>query len=292
MRIFLVVARCGQMLAASHQLKMYHTSVSRNLNALEKHLETKLLDRRTTGCTLTGDGKIFFAAAERVESEILNAEISVSSAKNSLNGVFRIGVADGFGTYFLSQELRNFLVDHSDLKVQIVPLPANTSSPTREVEIAITVDRPKQSHLYSRKLVDYQLSIYTSGKILKAHGGHITERDLIDMHLVVNSADVYQNHPHDAEATKPLTVSRRFECMDSAGQVEALRSGAGFGILEDYIAAAHPELRVVLPGIRFRRTYWIATHASVRGFPRTQKAVEYIDQRVRAHRYRFRPQLP
>ena len=44
-RIFLAVARSGQMLAAAKSLGLNHATVGRQLTALEDELQTKLLER-------------------------------------------------------------------------------------------------------------------------------------------------------------------------------------------------------------------------------------------------------
>jgi DNA-binding transcriptional LysR family regulator len=69
-RTLLEVARAGQFLSAARRLGINHTTVGRQLSALEEELKTKLLERHTTGCTLTGSGEALLAAAERAESEI------------------------------------------------------------------------------------------------------------------------------------------------------------------------------------------------------------------------------
>lgn len=55
-RIFLAVARSGQILGAAKRLGINHTTVARRLTALEAALSTTLLTRRTNGSTLTQAG--------------------------------------------------------------------------------------------------------------------------------------------------------------------------------------------------------------------------------------------
>ncbi|MBL8789466.1 MAG: LysR family transcriptional regulator, partial [Rhizobiales bacterium] len=53
LRIFLAIARAGQILSAAKSLHLNHATVARRLDALEKSLGTRLFDRRTTGAMLT-----------------------------------------------------------------------------------------------------------------------------------------------------------------------------------------------------------------------------------------------
>ena len=70
--------------------------------------------------------------------------------------------------------------------------------------------------------------------------------------------------------------------MSSAiGQVEAVRAGAGIGVLHDYLAGRHPELVRVLPGQRAVRSYWIAIHESLRDVARVRAAADFLTRTVR-----------
>ncbi|MEC6999886.1 LysR family transcriptional regulator [Brucella abortus] len=58
-RIFLAVARSGQIPGRRQALGLNHTTVARRLTALETALSTTLLTRRTSGSTLTHAGEEF-----------------------------------------------------------------------------------------------------------------------------------------------------------------------------------------------------------------------------------------
>ena len=83
----------------------------------------------------------------------------------------------------------------------------------------------------------------------------------------------------------------RLECSTAVGQLEAVRSGAGIGILHDYAAHRDKQLRVVLPAVRFDRTYWMVTHADLQGIARVRAAIDFIVDEVRANRATFRQEL-
>ena len=70
-RIFLEVARTGQIRTAARRLDVNPSTVARQLTALEGELKTKLVERRASGCALTSAGEALITAAERAESEFL-----------------------------------------------------------------------------------------------------------------------------------------------------------------------------------------------------------------------------
>src|SRR5580704_7861770 len=56
-RIFLAVARSGQLLGAARRLGLNHATVGRQLTILEDAFGTRLVERQTQGCTLTAAGE-------------------------------------------------------------------------------------------------------------------------------------------------------------------------------------------------------------------------------------------
>jgi DNA-binding transcriptional LysR family regulator len=86
-------------------LGVNHATVARQLTALEDELRTKLLERRVTGCTLTGSGKALLTVAERAESEFLKIGTQLGESSQAISGTVRVGAPDGLGNYFLADQL-------------------------------------------------------------------------------------------------------------------------------------------------------------------------------------------
>jgi molybdate transport repressor ModE-like protein len=178
-RIFLEVARTGQILGAAKRLGLNHATVARQLTALEEELKIKLVERHTTGCVLTGPGEAVLAAAERVESELLSIGSQFKGTLGAISGTVRVGTPDGLGNYFLAEQLGSLAARHSQLVIQLVPLPRTFSLSRREADIVVSLDRPTQSRMIIKKLTDYTLSIYASDKYLEKTGSIVDETDLM-----------------------------------------------------------------------------------------------------------------
>jgi DNA-binding transcriptional LysR family regulator len=281
-RVFLAVARSGQMLAAANRLLMDHSTIRRRINVLEKELGVRLLDRKTTGCLLTAAGERFIVAAERAEAEIISGLSTVAGLDSSLTGKVRIGAPDGFGTYFLAGGLSEFVIQNPDLTVQLVPVPRIFSFNKREVDIVVALERPTEKVIVSRKLTDYTLSLYASKDYLATIGPIQARNDLSKATLITYVQDLSYSISLDYFAEVEEHVSRRYECVSVLGQVEAVRAGAGIGILHDFLALRYPDLERVLPDIRFTRTYWIATHSELMRVKRVVELINFIASRVKA----------
>ncbi len=272
-RIFLAVARSGQMLAAARKLGLDHATVSRRIATLEAGLGAKLIERRTNGCALTVRGESFLSSAERMETEILQAQVALS-ADVAISGDVRVGAPDGFGTFVLARHFGALMDEYPGLTVQLAPLPRAFSLAKREADIAVTIDRPAEGRLTVKKLTDYTLSLYVSRDYLDRHPGAGAAPQ--DHRVVCYVPDLVFSPSLDYLGEVGLADARRFECAGMIGQVEAVRAGAGVGVLHDYVARRFDDLVRIAPERRIVRAYWIVTHDDVRDFARVRLVHDHI----------------
>ncbi len=278
-RMFLAVARAGQMLGASRGLGINQVTLSRRMAALEAALGAKLIARRTHGSELTDAGQTLFEALERVESEMLTVQARLQGAEAAASGVVRIGAPDGFGVGFLAPRLGALVERHPALTVQLVPTPRGFWLSRREADLAVMVGRPDKGRLVARKLTDYTLGLYASPAYLDAHPAPAEAADLARHRLV--------GYVEDLIAAPALNYAVEFhrgwrstvELTSAIGQVEAVRAGAGIGVLHDYLAQG-PDLVRVLPRLFVVRSYWLAIHENLRDVARVRAAADWLTDAV------------
>ena len=279
-RMFLAVARTGQLLAASRRLGVNHATLSRRVSALEAALKTRLLIRRTNGCDLTAEGEAFLAAAERMETEMLAAQARIGRIDAAVAGTVRVGAPDGFGVSFLAPRLGRLTARHPELKIQLVPVPRSFSLSQREADIAITLERPEQGRLVSSKLTDYTLGLYASRGYLAQNGTPETVEDLKAHRRIGYVEDLIFTASLNFTGEIMRSWDAGFEISSATGQTEAVRSGAGIGILHDYIARQYGELVRLLPATSIRRAYWTTWHESARDLVRVRTVAEFVQELV------------
>ena len=287
-RIFLSVARAGQFSAAALQLRIDNGTVGRRINALEKSLGVRLFDRQTTGSVLTAAGDRLYKAAEEVEAQLLRAQGDLSQSDVELSGTVRIAAPDGFTTLFLCPRLGHLKAKYPSLTVQLVPMSRTFSLSKREADLAITIEKPEEGRLSVRKLIDYSLHFYAAKTYLAEHGSPQRLEDLQCHCLVTYVHDlIFADQLNFMPELYGPTYSR-LECSTAVGQLEAVRGGAGIGILHDYVAHRDDQLQIVLPGAVFERSYWIVTHLDMRELGRVRAMSEFILAEVKAQKSIFR----
>lgn len=291
-RVFLAVARSGQLSAAARRLGVNHTTVARRLDAMEAELGATLFERRPTGCVLTEAGERLIPLAERIEIETRAAEAAVSSGETEISGTVRVGAPDGLGNSFLARELGLFAEQHPGLTVELVPLPVKFSVSRREADLVIELSRPTTGRLVATRLVDYTLGVYAADSYLARHGRPADLDDLAGHRLVTGIDDYTYSSALDYAATLQAYSKRLYRCAGATSQFEAICSGAGIGVLHDFMAIDATGLVRVLPEVGFSRTYWLVGHPGATSIAAVAACRRFLVETFRRQRRHFQPLAP
>lgn len=285
-RIFLAIARHGQILGAARSLGLNHATVARRLTALEQSLGSRLFHRRTVGTELTTDGERVLEAAELMESASLVAR-QAAGADSAVEGSVRIGAPDGFGVAFLAPRIGELVERHPGLRVELVPVPRTFSLSRREADIAVTLERPREGRLVARKLTDYRLGLYASRDYLARHGTPLEVSELATHRLVGYVSDLLFTTSLDYTAEFLKGWRSAVSVSSAMGQTEAVRAGAGIGILHGFMARLDDALVPVLPARRLTRSYWTVVHEDLRTIRRVTLVADFLAEIVSRERASF-----
>lgn len=285
-RIFLAVARSGQILGAARTLGLNHATVARRLTALETDLGSKLFARKTNGSDLSGAGEKFLVHAEAMESAMLAANESAGS-DSAIDGVVRVGAPDGFGVAFLAPRLGELTARHQGLRIELVPVPRAFSLSRREADIAVTLERPREGRLVARKLTDYRLGLYAAQSYLTRRGTPASLDDLAAHQLIGYVEDLLFTTSLDYTAEFLRGWRSSLAISSAMGQTEAVRAGAGIGILHAFMAGRDVGLIPVLPEHTLTRSYWTVVHEDLRSIRRVALVAEFLSEIVARDRAMF-----
>ncbi len=274
-KYLLAVARAGQMLGAARRLGVNQATLGRRITSLEESLGVRLVDRKTTGTTLTDEGRALLPRLERIEAEFLAAQSEMTGEGAEVSGTVRLGAPDGFGVGFLAPRLAEFQDRYPAVQLQLVPVPRVFSLSQREADLAVMVGRPERGRLKARKLTEYTLGLYASKAYLDRYGMPEDVEALAD-HRLVGYVDDLIPTPQFNYAREIFGARRPdLEISSATGQFEAVRAGAGIGILHDFMMRDGDPIHI-LPEISISRSYWIAWHPTVDGTPRARALIDFL----------------
>lgn len=116
---FVSVAQRGSLSAAARHEGIAPAMVSRRLDALERRLGVKLMQRTTRRLSLTPEGAAFVEDCQRILREMEEAEAAVASQRANAIGHLRLTAPAGFGRLHVAPIVAQFIRSHSRATVSL-----------------------------------------------------------------------------------------------------------------------------------------------------------------------------
>jgi LysR family nitrogen assimilation transcriptional regulator len=236
---FMQIAHVGNFGYAARELNVGQSTLSRQIQALEKTYAAKLLVRHGRGATLTQAG---LRLAHRLETALpllttsLRAEPRKSSSSSSKSNAISFGMTPGIARTIMPQIIPQFRARWPTVAVSI----HEESSPKleeliieRELDIAVLQDPSSLDALYTRPILTDRLGLIAS---VSRPVGHdlcpIRLHDLVDLPLVLPPVkDNIRRRLEKACFQHGLRLSPLLE-SDSLQVTQAMvRSGLAFAVI-------------------------------------------------------------
>lgn len=280
LRIFLAVARAEGLSAAGRRLGLDPSTLGRRIARLEQAVGAVLFRKTPQGYALTEAGERLLTPAEAAEQAAL-AAAEATRRETGISGVLRIGAPDGCANYLLPQIARGLCDNHPGLEVQIVAQPRVVNLSRREADMAISVSPPDTGRLMVQRLTDYHLHLAAHGDYLDAHPPIRELADLKGHRLVGYIPDMIFDRELDYLSMTGAD-SAALTSNSVSVQMQAIRAGAGLGIVHDFAMPFAPGLRPVLRDrIALTRSFWLLRHADDRASRRMSLLAEELVQAIR-----------
>jgi len=284
-RFFLELTRKGRLTEVAKSLKVDHTTVSRRITALEKELDAKLFESTTRGYVLTQAGERLLPQAEAMESASATIQDHVGGENRNLTGIVRLGVPEGFGSQFLSQDMPLFQDLHPGIELEFVANDRFVSLSKREADLSITLARPRSGRLISKKLTDYTLRLYASKSYLENHPP-IKNMEDVKNHNFISYIDELVPDPqmlYLGEFISNPNVTLKSSSI--VFQFQATLAGAGLSIMHCFMADEFDELVCVLPEeVEVHRSFWLNTPEDIHDLARIKAVTQFLDELVERRR--------
>jgi len=291
MRFFVEVRRAGTFALAGRRLRCAHTTVSRRISALEEALGARLFERIGDRLELTAEGEAVAALAQRMEDTAIAISDRAVPAGTAITGSVRVGAPDGIGNAFLSARLPDLCRIQPGLDIELVPVPVTHKLWNRDVDIAISLDRPETGRVVMRKLTDYDLRIYGAPALLERAGHPETVDDLLAFPFTGYIDDLLFSGALDFNRTIHPGLRVAYKAATVKAQMDAVGAGVALGVLPCFMARDTGLVPLLQDTVAFSRTYWLLYPEDLRELERIRVVAAHIAGAVRANAalFRFRP---
>ena len=285
---FLTLSRSCKLNNASKKLKIESTTIARRILRLEDKLKTKLFVRSNNVYILTDSGQKLLTYAESIETEALSINEHFLNKNLNLSGTVRIAVPEGFGVEIFSNHLEEFYSMHPDIEIELLADSLARNMLTREIDISISLSRPKKGKLMAWKLAGYELKLYASKKYLENNYKINSLKDLND-HKFISYIDDLIDFP-ELKYLNDLNKNMKvvFRSNSLRAQFNAVKKGIGLALLHTFIAKEEEKLEIILNDqIKISREYWIVVHEDLIKLKRVRVVIDFFSQIVKKDNNNF-----
>ncbi|MBI5017610.1 MAG: LysR family transcriptional regulator [Deltaproteobacteria bacterium] len=118
-KVFYFVARHLSFTQAAKELFITQPAVTKQVEGLEQHCETRLFVRDRHGLSLTEAGQILYSYTEQIMRLASEAEQAVSNLKHNPHGVLRVGTTKTFARYLMPPYMLRFHEAFPKIRIQL-----------------------------------------------------------------------------------------------------------------------------------------------------------------------------
>lgn len=243
LKAFVSVVDDGGFAKSARRAGMATSSVTRQVNGLEEHLGTQLLNRSTRSVTLTDAGERYYEQAVRILEDVEEADRSISEADGPPRGILRVSLPVGFARLHIAPAISEFLQACPAIELDITMTDSIVNLVEERVDLAIRIGSLQSSSLIARRLASMYLLVCASPDYLKSNGEPTKPADLSGHNcLSFSHANVDRSWNFSGPVGNDrVEVQGNLRSNNSEMLLESAICGAGIVLLPSWLAGRDVE---------------------------------------------------
>ena len=233
---FVYVAEYESFTRAAKELGVSTAQVSRQISALEKRLNIKLLYRTTRKVSLTEEGRVFYQHCRGVLDGLDAAEQAVSNLQSKPQGRIKLTAPVTYGEQQLLPLVNDFMVQYRNIEVTAFLSNQKIDLIDGGYDLAIRIGKLSDSTMMAKKLSRRTNFVCAAPAYLEKYGVPESLRELNQHNCLLGTRD-YWHFIEDGKNTdkeRNLRVFGSVRYNSGHSLVDAALKGLGIVQLPDY----------------------------------------------------------
>ena len=288
---FVYVAEHESFTRAAKELGISTAQVSRQISALEKRLNIKLLYRTTRKVSLTEEGRVFYQHCRGVLDGLDAAEQAVSNLQSKPQGRIKLTAPVTYGEQQLLPLVNDFMVQYSDIEVTAFLSNQKIDLIDGGYDLAIRIGKLSDSTMMAKKLSCRTNFVCAAPAYLEKYGTPHALSELSQHNCLLGTRDYWHfidfkeiDSEKNADKEKNLRVSGTVQYNSGHSLVDAALKGLGIVQLPDYYVQkylASGELVSLLDNYREpEESIWAIYPHNRHLSPKIRLLVDYLAERL------------
>jgi len=241
MELFVRIIETGSFSAAAREIGITQPSVSRQLRALERRLNARLLHRTTRHLTPTEAGRAFYDECRQIIATVRAAEGNVSLLQAKLRGTLKVNTSVALGQEYIAPLLYRFHGQHAGLTIDLTLNERFVDLVEEGIDVAVRFGTVQDTNLVARRLGQTRRVIVATPAYLRKHGTPKIPMDLTRHDCVLfNYPPTFEWVFFGPEGEVSVRVTGPFKANNGHVIRGAILSGLGVGWIPE--ALIHDQL--------------------------------------------------
>lgn len=276
-----MVAKLGTLSEAAATLGIHHSTVLRQINALEGKLQARLFHRHARGYAVTDAGRLLLQTMSTTEEQFQDLATRISSAHRSISGRLVVTAVPGFAPLIIPI-LTEYQAKYPDVQLEFAADARLLDLELGEAHLGIRAGpEPLEPDNVVQHLVSAKATLFATQTYIDTHGP-LTSLDAIDGHRFIST--LRRNE-------RISTIKWLFDTVPDeqvvfrASEFEAIaiaaRAGIGIAPLPCWAASHHEDLvAMILPPPQWMADLWLVTHVDLHRTEKVQSCLAHIKAKV------------
>jgi DNA-binding transcriptional LysR family regulator len=224
------VVESGNFSAVAREGRTTQSAISKQVQALEAQVGTRLLVRSSRSHSLTEAGQLYYERCRQVLGMLEEARIEVHRTEHELSGVLRVAAPAAFGRLHMVPRLPAFYARHPRLRVELQLDDGFIDLVSAGIDVAFRVGELKDSRLIARRIGTAHRATLAAPAYLARHGEPRQPEDLAHHNCLVYTGLARLNewrYVDTAGEPHVVRVDGTFESNSSEAIRQATLEGIG-----------------------------------------------------------------
>ncbi|MEZ8029056.1 transcriptional regulator [Enterovibrio norvegicus] len=255
MTLFMNVVEAGSITKAADKLDISKSVVSQSLKQLEEELATTLLKRTTRRQSLTQTGEQFYKYCCEMHRLAEQAWEDMKIQQTVPKGKITLTAPNALMSSLVVPALLDTFSEFPDVELDLINDDSQLDLMENNIDLAIRAGNSAHSNYKQRRIGEFR-------DVLCCAVGNDSPMDEVPyvVHQWQPRLIAHQLYNPKTDETLSLTFSPQHRTNAMQTTLALIESGYGMGILPNFIVAANPTLKPVLPDFQMPRVNVYAIH--------------------------------
>jgi DNA-binding transcriptional LysR family regulator len=271
--VILAICRSQSLSGAARALGCTHSTIFRQINAIEDKTGVRFFDRFRHGYVMTDAGRTAMRYAERIEGEVHALGLEVLGRDTELRGRVRVTSPEAFAEDHAPGIMARFCRQHPDIQVDLSPGHGALDLNRREAEVAIRATSAAPENAFGRKIGDFGFAMYGAPDYLNRTAGS----PLADHRFCLIEGTVSWLVGPVFKTADQGEVATVFQCRASRAVRNACAEGMGLTLLPCYFGDADDRIERASDTLApLDLELWVITHPDLKNTARVRALMAHL----------------